>query len=191
MDLGWSTPWFPVILGAISLITRSARHLRTHRRSCSRTASSVKVALDEVDSGQCVHWQQVERDDSRTSFELGRHVLAPAARCRAQIDAGHSGLQESFLLIDLLQLENGPRSPALAPCLLHVRVAFLAFAPAPPVLRGLLTPVQVAQLAHAVHSRPWNLAEPQKKYLRGLGHQLKPVIMVGDAGLSESVAEGI
>ncbi len=31
------------------------------------------------------------------------------------------------------------------------------------------------------------LTESQKKYLRGLGHQLKPVIMIGDAGLSESV----
>jgi len=32
-----------------------------------------------------------------------------------------------------------------------------------------------------------NLSEHQKKHLRGLGHQLKPLIMVGDAGLSESV----
>ncbi len=32
-----------------------------------------------------------------------------------------------------------------------------------------------------------NLNEHQKKYLRGLGHQLKPLIMVGDSGLSESV----
>lgn len=31
------------------------------------------------------------------------------------------------------------------------------------------------------------LSEPQKKYLRGLGHKLKPVIMIGDAGLSDSV----
>ena len=31
------------------------------------------------------------------------------------------------------------------------------------------------------------LSEPQKKYLRGLGHGLKPVVMVGDAGLTESV----
>lgn len=31
------------------------------------------------------------------------------------------------------------------------------------------------------------LSEPQKKFLRGLGHQLKPVIIVGDAGLSESL----
>jgi len=31
------------------------------------------------------------------------------------------------------------------------------------------------------------LSEQQKKHLRGLGHQLKPLIMVGDAGLSESL----
>ena len=33
------------------------------------------------------------------------------------------------------------------------------------------------------------LSEPQKKYLRGLGHKLKPVVMIADAGLSESVAK--
>jgi RNA-binding protein len=32
-----------------------------------------------------------------------------------------------------------------------------------------------------------NLSESQKKHLRRLGHQLKPVILVGEAGLSESV----
>lgn len=32
-----------------------------------------------------------------------------------------------------------------------------------------------------------NLSEVQKKFLRGLGHRLSPVIIVGDAGLSEAV----
>ena len=32
-----------------------------------------------------------------------------------------------------------------------------------------------------------NLSEHQKKYLRGLGHRLKPLLMIGDAGLSESL----
>lgn len=32
-----------------------------------------------------------------------------------------------------------------------------------------------------------HLSEPQKKLLRGLGHQLKPVITVGNAGISESL----
>lgn len=32
-----------------------------------------------------------------------------------------------------------------------------------------------------------NLNERQKKHLRGLGHALKPLILVGEAGLSESL----
>jgi RNA-binding protein len=32
-----------------------------------------------------------------------------------------------------------------------------------------------------------NLAEHQKKFLRVRGHQLKPTIMIGEAGLSDSV----
>jgi RNA-binding protein len=32
------------------------------------------------------------------------------------------------------------------------------------------------------------LSEAQKKYLRGLGHHLKPVIMIADSGLSDAVA---
>lgn len=33
------------------------------------------------------------------------------------------------------------------------------------------------------------MSETQKKYLRGLGHQLKPVIMVGEAGLTASLRD--
>jgi RNA-binding protein len=32
-----------------------------------------------------------------------------------------------------------------------------------------------------------SLSETQKKYLRGLGHNLKPLIMIGDAGLTDAV----
>lgn len=31
------------------------------------------------------------------------------------------------------------------------------------------------------------LSEPQKKFLRGLGHALKPLVTIGEAGLSDSV----
>jgi RNA-binding protein len=31
------------------------------------------------------------------------------------------------------------------------------------------------------------LSEPQKKHLRGLGHALKPIVMIGDSGLSAAV----
>lgn len=33
------------------------------------------------------------------------------------------------------------------------------------------------------------LSDSQNKHLRGLGHTLKPVIIVGDAGLSDSLLE--
>jgi len=32
-----------------------------------------------------------------------------------------------------------------------------------------------------------NLTESQKKFLRGLGHQLKPVVLIGEAGLTDAV----
>ena len=34
---------------------------------------------------------------------------------------------------------------------------------------------------------PMSLKESQKKYLRGLGHELKPLITVSDNGLSDSL----
>jgi len=33
------------------------------------------------------------------------------------------------------------------------------------------------------------VSEAQKKHLRGLGHHLNPVVMVGDGGLSPSLLE--
>ena len=38
-----------------------------------------------------------------------------------------------------------------------------------------------------LQSPPMKISEAQKKHLRGLGHALKPVVTIADAGLSESV----
>jgi len=35
------------------------------------------------------------------------------------------------------------------------------------------------------------LTERQKRHLRGLGHRLKPVVMIGDAGLTDGVLKEI
>jgi RNA-binding protein len=50
----------------------------------------------------------------------------------------------------------------------------------PPIALGFVTNT-------LLHFAPMNLNEANKKFLRGLGHQLKPLIMVGDAGLTESL----
>ena len=34
-----------------------------------------------------------------------------------------------------------------------------------------------------------HLTEKQRKHLRGLGHDLKPVVMIGDSGLTEGVVK--
>jgi RNA-binding protein len=39
----------------------------------------------------------------------------------------------------------------------------------------------------AAQSKPPELSERQKKYLRGLAHPLKPVIRAGNAGLTEAL----
>lgn len=36
-----------------------------------------------------------------------------------------------------------------------------------------------------------SLTGKQRNYLRGLAHHLKPVVMVGDAGVTQAVLEGI
>jgi RNA-binding protein len=37
------------------------------------------------------------------------------------------------------------------------------------------------------NARPMNLSERQRKYLRGLGHALNPVLLIGNAGLTPGV----
>lgn len=43
------------------------------------------------------------------------------------------------------------------------------------------------RICRLLQSAAMNLSESQKKYLRGLGHQLKPVVTVGDAGVSDAL----
>lgn len=38
-----------------------------------------------------------------------------------------------------------------------------------------------------LQSRPMKLTDKQRRYLRGLAHPLKPVILIGNAGVSEGV----
>ena len=42
-------------------------------------------------------------------------------------------------------------------------------------------------IATLLHCMAMHLSESQKKFLRGLGHALKPLVTIGEAGLSNSV----
>jgi RNA-binding protein len=43
--------------------------------------------------------------------------------------------------------------------------------------------------ANPYNARPMELSERQRKYLRGLGHALNPVLLIGNAGLTPGVIE--
>jgi RNA-binding protein len=45
----------------------------------------------------------------------------------------------------------------------------------------------IRALHFLVRAHPMQMSEKQKRHLRGLGHALKPVVMMGNAGLSDAV----
>ena len=149
------------------------------------------VTLDELDCRQGIHGQQVHGDDPDAFLEFSADVLAPAAGRGAEVDADHVGFQNSLFFVYLFELVYGPRPPPIPTRLVHIGIALLAVTP---------TAAAVSRFAHGVnrirntwhcatllHSRRMTLSESQKKFLRGLGHTLKPVIMVGEAGLTDKL----
>ena len=55
-------------------------------------------------------------------------------------------------------------------------------------LRGLKC-VMNSISSHTAGARELNLTEKQRKHLRGLAHPLKPIIRLGNSGLTDSVAK--
>jgi len=47
--------------------------------------------------------------------------------------------------------------------------------------------VSTPESQQSLQSRPMELSERQRKYLRGLGHALNPVLLIGNAGLTPAV----
>src|SRR5690606_37480095 len=107
----------------------------------------------------------------------------------AEVHHAHAGHQQPFPLRDLRELERGTRAVTLAARPAHPRVALLAVAPAPAASPG---PAHGRRRAcrrpvRALQSGCMPLSESHKKYLRGLGHKLKPAVTVGGAGISEAL----
>ena len=165
----------------MSDITSCGRSGPSRLSSCSSTASSREVALDELDAGDGVHRQDVQRDDA---------ALAPAAASRrtgssrrAQRPDRRSvmpGRRIAVGALDLLQLEHRARAIARLARALHVRRRSRV-----PAASGWLDLVRLGMQPNRLEK----LTEKQKKYLRGLAHGRDPVVLIGQAGLSPAVAE--
>src|SRR3954469_12011382 len=102
-----------------------------------------KVQLDELDSGQRRHREDVDRDDLpfpllRTNT-LGRD-LAPTAGRSAEIDHPSAFLEQAMLVIDLNQLEGRPATKTFP---LGARDVGIVELPLQPELRGQRTPARL------------------------------------------------
>ena len=150
-----------------------------------------EIALDEFDVRQRIHGKNINRDDAPSTLESTCQVLAPAARCRAEVDADHIGPEQPLPADNLFEFVDRTRTPTLFSGLLHKRIALLPLTPAATSATRFAHEQALKALGRTIdallHSGPMKLSEPQKKYLRGLGHALKPLIIVGEAGLSDSL----
>ena len=83
--------------------------------SLSGAAAIEEIELHEIDAGDRLHRQHVDRDDAAAlgrADALGRD-LAPAAGRGAEVDHARAGFQEMRLVVDLGQLEGRARAISL------------------------------------------------------------------------------
>src|SRR6185312_11769731 len=98
-----------------------------------------KVQLDELDSGQRRHREEVYCDDLSSALlrtNTLRRDLAPTAGRSAEIDHPSAFLKQAMLVIDLNQLEGRPAAKTFALGARHIRIVEL---PLQPELRGQRT----------------------------------------------------
>ena len=181
------------MFGAISDKTRStAEPPTTGENFIPATASSAKVAEHEIHAGNGIHGQYVRRHDLARAADDPRRILAPTAGRRAQVHASNARPQQPLGLLDLLQLEHRARSPTFPVRPfdeLVVRVlgepssaALCAFGHCGSMGLSGLTSLCSAPIMPGMH-----LSEKQKKHLRRLAHPMHPIVMLGNAGLTDGV----
>ena len=101
------------MLGAISDNTRSIFSRANPLQNLLEHRLIAKVALHEFDARNGVHGQNVRRHDAALAADDARGVLAPAARGGAQIDHANARPQQPLVFLNLRELEDGARAPAL------------------------------------------------------------------------------
>ncbi len=143
-----------------------------------------EIPQDELDARYRIHRQNIGRDDSARVPEDTRRVLAPTAGRRAEIHAADAGAQQALARLNLLELENRARTPALALRAFDVFVARVLGKPSSTAFGAFWHRLPQG----TPYTARMALSERQKKYLRRLAHPQSPIVMIGNAGLTDAVA---
>ena len=94
IERSWSTSAMPIMLGAMSDITRSTLDGPTSAEQLLEHGVVVEIALQELDARDGRHVEDVHGDDPALAIEQPGRVLAPAAGRGAEVDDRHAGLQQ-------------------------------------------------------------------------------------------------
>ena len=122
IERSWSTSAMPIMLGAMSDITRSTPPGPTRACSCSRTDSSLKSPCRNSTPGiagivrMSIAMIRPRPSSSRAAYWLQPPGAAPRST------HGHPGAQQPVAALDFLELEHGARAPALLVRAFHIRV---------------------------------------------------------------------
>src|SRR5262249_60600701 len=94
-------------------------------------------------AGNCIHGRNIDGHDMASSADALDRDLCPAAGGRTEVDDSPARRQEMEAVVELQQLEGGPRAIAQAPRLGDVAIVQLTIQPArrgrPPAAGALHT----------------------------------------------------
>src|SRR5271167_3719074 len=177
---GWSTASMPDMLGAMSDITRSTFSAPTRRRTCARTAASRKSPCTKSTPGMAsmgnmsVATMRLLPPTMRAAYWLQPPGAAPKSTRRIP---GRSSRSRSWICWSLNTARE--RHPAAGARFTNSSLACSASQ------RALL--FERLGILGSDYNGAVALCEKQKKHLRRLAHPMSPIVMLGNAGLTEGV----
>ena len=148
-----------------------------------------EIALNEPDASDRLHRKQIERNDTPVDHPAGADQplardLGPTSRCSTEIHDDVSATKQFFDIKDLRQFEGRTGAIALLLRQLDVRVIDVLHDP----FFGKFL------FSHSRTMFPMtilDLTPRERNALRAAAHPLKPVVLIGDNGLTTAVLKEI
>ena len=136
--------------------------------------------MHEIDAGNGIHRQDIGRHQAARAADDACGVLAPAPGRGAEVHAANARPQQSLGVLNLRELEYGTLTPSFALRTLDELIVGMFREPTSTAFRTFRHRGWDYNLAVA-------LSEKQKKHLRRLAHPMNPIVMLGNAGLTDAV----